>query len=121
MAHAGQNPGTSVRRSSERNCVVQTRELPSVTCDDLANLAEFLEGESLRLGRRCLGRNPIRERVEPMPNIVHCPALSEQGKKSRPCPKRNAGEIFVDKQLDAVVHRTSAGDLTPAQVASRPP
>ncbi len=53
-----------------KSCVVQTRKLSSVTRDDLANLPEFLEEESLRLGRRCLGCNLIRKRVEPAPNVV---------------------------------------------------
>ena len=69
----------------------------------------FSRKESLRLGRQCRGCNLVSKRVEPAPDIVRRPALGEQGKKSLPCPERNAGEIFVEKQFDVVVHRISAG------------
>ena len=99
-AQTGQIHGTPVRRFvGTKAAWVQTRELLSVTCDDLANLLEFLEEESLRLGRRCRGCNLVRKRVEPAPNIVHCPAFGEQCKKSLPCPERNADEIFVKSSL----------------------
>lgn len=77
-AQTGQIHGTPVRRFvGTKAAWVQTRELLSVICYDLANLAEFLEQTVHCFGchrRRC---DHFRKRVEPALNIVRRSVLGE--------------------------------------------